>query len=292
MDGFKVGDALAVGMSRSALYGRRFHRPFHGVRTDAAPTDHLELCRAAAILLPPSAVFSHRSAALLHGMPLPRSAEPIEVDACVFEPAHRPRATGIVGHRIARNGQRIADVQGLRVFAPEEAWVQLGATLAVNDLVVLGDYLVTGDEPYSGKAPPTTAERLDDALTRHSGRRGARALRLARDRIRYGSLSPQETRLRLALVEAGLPEPELNFRVAAGDGRVGAMIDLAYPVFGVAIEYLGDHHRQTAAAYRKDIARREWLASRGWDVVFVTAADRFAEVALRVREAMRRARGG
>jgi very-short-patch-repair endonuclease len=69
------------------------------------------------------------------------------------------------------------------------------------------------------------------------------------------------------------------------------MVDLAYPVFGVAIEYLGDHHRQTAAAYRKDIARREWLVQRGWNVIFVTAADPFTDVTRRVKDALRRSAG-
>lgn len=292
MDGFRVEDALAVGMPRSSLYGRRYHRPFHGVRTDRVPRDHLEKCRAAALALTPGAVFSHRSAAVLHAMPLPRSAEPTEVDVCVFEPQHRPRGAGIAGHRLAQNGQRVVSMHGLHVFAPEEVWVQLGESLPPDELVALGDFLITGDEPYSGTPPPVSRELLEAALLRHGGRRGARALRSALPRIRYGSLSPQETRLRLALVAAGLPEPEPNYKVRSSSGRVVAMIDLAYPTFGVAIEYLGDHHRSTADAYRKDIARRERLVQSGWDVVFVTAADDFPEVATRVRTAMRRARGG
>lgn len=292
MDGFRVEDALAVGMPRSSLYGRRYHRPFHGVRTDRAPRDHLEKCRAAALALPPGAIFSHWSAAVLHGIPLPRQAEPAEVDVSVFEPGHRPRGAGIAGHRLAHNGQRIVRLHGLNVFAPEEAWVQLGASLPPDELVVIGDYLITGDEPYSGSPPPVGRELLDAALARHGARRGAASLRSALPRVRYGSLSPQESRLRLALIDAGLPEPASNYTVRNASGRVTAMIDLAYPAFGVAVEYLGDHHRLTADAYRKDIARRERLVQSGWEVVFVTAADDFSAVATRVRTAMRRARGG
>ena len=291
MDGFRVADAVAVGMPRRRLYDGRLHRPFHGVRTDHRPADHLELCRAATLALPSGAVISHRSAAILHGMPLPRHAEPVAVEVCVFEPEHRPRVEGIVGHRVAVNGQRVVRIDGLQVFAPEEVWVQLGESLAPDDLVVIGDHLITGSEPYDGARPPVTRAQLDDALSRHGSRRGARALRLASPRVRYGPLSPQESRLRLALEDAGLPAPELNYRVTGADGRVGAMIDLAYPSFGVAIEYLGDHHRLTAAAYRKDIARREWLVQRGWSVVFVTAANSFTDVARRVRAALRLASG-
>ncbi|GIT81516.1 hypothetical protein LLS1_31850 [Leifsonia sp. LS1] len=292
MDGFRVEDGLAVGMPRSSLYSKRYHRPFHGARTETAPRNHVELCTAATLILPPDAVISHRSAALLHGIPLPRSAEPRDVDVCVFEPAHRVKARGVIGHRITPNGQRQLWMHGVRVFAPEEAWVQLGSILTTEELIVAGDYVVTGDQPYNGSAPPATTGQLESALERYGARRGARTLRSAFARIRYGSLSPQETRLRLALEDAGLPTPEPNYRVGGDDGRTAAMIDLAYPAAGVAIEYLGDHHRLTAEAYRKDIARREWLVQRGWNVVFVTAADEFGAVAERVRTALRASRGG
>lgn len=92
----------------------------------------------------------------------------------------------------------------------------------------------------------------------------------------------------MALEDAGLPSPELNYRVAGPTGSTAVMIDLAYPASRVAVEYLGDHHRATSAAYRKDIARREWLVDQGWDVVFVTAADSLPAVATRVRSALRR----
>ena len=66
------------------------------------------------------------------------------------------------------------------------------------------------------------------------------------------------------------------------------MIDLAYPEAKIAIEYLGDHHRTDRETYRDDIRRREMLVQLGWDVIFVTAADSFDDVALRVRRALHR----
>ena len=290
MDAFRTRDALAAGSTRGELNSRRYHRPFHGVRTRTHPITHADLCRAAAVLLPPGAVFSHRSAASLHGIPLPRHAEPLQVDVSVFHPERPPRVHGICGHQLLPNDQRIVTLDGLRVLAPEEVWLQLGPLLAPAELTVAGDYLVTGDEPYSGKAPPASRELLEDALRRHGSRRGSRRLRQAIARIRYGSLSPQETRLRLALEDARLPSPELNYRVLDDSHRVVAMIDLAYPGHRVAIEYLWDHHRATAQAYRDDIRRRELLVHRGWDVIFVTADDAFPEVAVRVGAALSRSR--
>ena len=183
-------------------------------------------------------------------------------------------------------------IKGLNVIGPEDTWAQLSATLSVSDLVVIGDYLATGDEPYSGKPPPSTLEQLAGAVRRHGRRRGVRSLRSALEYVRYGSMSPQETRLRLALVDAGLPEPEPNHRVVDGRGRLLALVDLAYPAHMVAVEYLGDHHRTDAEVYHKDIARREMLVERGWFVILVTAGDRFPFVVDRVRRALLRSSPG
>jgi very-short-patch-repair endonuclease len=288
MDGFRSRDALAEGVTRWELYSGQFAAPFHGMRSHRAPKDHLELCRAAMVVLPERAAVSHRSAAVLHGFPLPAGAAPDQVDISVFEPHRSPRLSGVRPHQLTPTGQRVVTVDGLRLLSPEDTWVHLGALLGRDDLVAAGDYAITGSEPYDGTKPPTTRSRLDAALHRHGRHRGVRNLRAAAEQIRYGSLSPRESRLRLALEDAGLPSPELNYRVAGPTGRTAAMIDLAYPASRVAVEYLGDHHRATSAAYRKDIARREWLVDHGWDVVFVTAADSLPAVATRVRSALRR----
>lgn len=288
MDAFRARDALDSGMSRWELYGGRYAAPFHGVRTRDAPTDHVGLCTAALTALPRHAVLSHRSAAIIHGIPIPAHAHLTEVEVSVFEPHRSPRLRGVKAHQLTPTGQRVVEVAGLRALSAEDTWVQLGTALAVPDLVAAGDFVITGSEPYDEKPPPATRSQLDGALRRHGRHRGVAALRLASERIRYGSLSPRESLLRLALEDAGLPSPELNYRVAAPDGRTAAMIDLAYPRAQIAIEYLGDHHRETPATFRNDISRREWLVERGWDVVFVTAGDDFSAVARRVRGALRR----
>ena len=58
-----------------------------------------------------------------------------------------------------------------------------------------------------------------------------------------GSASPGETRLRLALVRAGLPEPELNVRLYGVDGRYLGKPDIVYRRQRVVFEYEGDGHR-------------------------------------------------
>ncbi|MFF1571213.1 hypothetical protein ACFVWR_00570 [Leifsonia sp. NPDC058292] len=282
---FRVRDARAAGVGTGRLRGPSFQHPFYGMRSVGLDLDdHLQLCRAAAVVLPPACFFSHHSAAVIHGLPLPWRESPREVEVSVFEPARPPELHGVIAHQLRGNSQILRSVDGLRVLGVEDTWAQLSSSLSFDDLVVIGDLLITGTHPYDGAPPPSSIELLEGAVKRHGRRRGVRPLRLALDAVRYGSLSPQESRLRLALTAAGLPEPALNHPVT-DSGRTLAMIDLAYPQHRVAVEYLGDHHRTERETYRADI-RRELLVQLGWNVILVTAADDFHAVALRTRRAL------
>jgi very-short-patch-repair endonuclease len=79
-----------------------------------------------------------------------------------------------------------------------------------------------------------------------------------------------ETRLRLLLVGAGLPDPAVQYEVVAGGQRY--RLDLAYPGLRLAIEYDGDHHRERET-FRRDVARLNALRTAGWTVLRFTAAD-------------------
>jgi hypothetical protein len=272
-DSFTVREGLDAGIRRGALYGRGFSRPFRGVRSHTPIVDdHVAKCRAYSRLNRATHVFSHYSAAAIHGLPLPLHQHPDDVHVAVFAPEKPPQMRGVVAHELRPAGHRIVVQQGLRCFSPEDTWAQLSGTLSIADLVVMGDWLITGDEPYSGTPSPHTRSDLERALRHHGRRPGVRRLREALELVRYGSLSPQETRLRLELVGAGLPEPALNYRVEHASHPV-AMVDLAYPDRRLAIEYLGDHHRTDTATFREDVHRRERLTAAGWTTVFLTADD-------------------
>jgi hypothetical protein len=68
-----------------------------------------------------------------------------------------------------------------------------------------------------------------------------------------------ETRLRLLIVLAGLPEPTVDHRVHGASGRLLYRFDLAYPGWGLVIEYDGRQHAESAAQWRADIGRDEQL---------------------------------
>jgi very-short-patch-repair endonuclease len=219
------------------------------------------------------------SAAALLSVPLPRrlADEPVHITA--FAPRRAPQLRGVVSHELEPRDERLIDIGGMPIVGPADTWVRLATTLRESDLVVAGDFMITGDEPYSREPPLCTLDDLGCAVRRHAGVRGSVRARRALELIRYGPLSPQESRLRLLLGRAGMPEPELNFRVRCDAGSRVAMVDLAFVAERVAIEYQGRHHRTDSETYEDDIIRRERLEGEGWAVIYVTSRelDRYPE---------------
>ena len=82
--------------------------------------------------------------------------------------------------------------------------------------------------------------------------------------------SPMETRLRLVLVFAGLPRPQVNARIEDKHGRFLARVDLYYPGPRVAIEYDGGTHRDSLV---EDDRRQNRLLGAGIHLLRFTAPD-------------------
>jgi hypothetical protein len=91
--------------------------------------------------------------------------------------------------------------------------------------------------------------------------------------LRPGVDSPQETRLRLIIVRAGLPEPDVNVPVFDAAGEWIGSPDLGYGAYRIALQYEGDVHRSNPRRWRQDIARDEAFADAGWLVLRTTADD-------------------
>jgi hypothetical protein len=92
------------------------------------------------------------------------------------------------------------------------------------------------------------------------------------------TVSPMETRIRVAIHRYGLPPPQLQFPVGP------FLLDLAYPEIRLAIEYDGRDHRTAERAIR-DLRREAYVTRRDWEVLRLPAATVFSprEVAIRVR---------
>ncbi|HYO03427.1 MAG TPA: hypothetical protein VET27_16760 [Mycobacterium sp.] len=112
---------------------------------------------------------------------------------------------------------------------------------------------------------------VDAISERYPGARGIRGMRHAIEYVDAGAESPQETRLRLLLVQSGVPRPMTQIPVADDRGRVVRRIDMGWPRWMVGAEYDGEQHFNGPDDYANDIERLEFLANRGWTIVRVSA---------------------
>jgi very-short-patch-repair endonuclease len=82
-----------------------------------------------------------------------------------------------------------------------------------------------------------------------------------------------ESRLRLRILDAGLPRPVCQHPVFDGpEPWPSFRLDLAWPASRVAAEYDGAHHLGSAKQ-RNDHRRHNRLRELGWRVFVFTAAD-------------------
>jgi very-short-patch-repair endonuclease len=135
--------------------------------------------------------------------------------------------------------------------------------LDVPALVAVGDFLL--------RSGLTDEAQLHHALGAADGRRGVRRAGSAGDLLDAGAESAQESVLRVHLVRAGLPRPEVNGWIADPSGVRRYRGDLVYRRQRVIVEYEGAHHRDPTQ-YAADLRRRNDLLAWGWRVVHVEAA--------------------
>ncbi|WP_127473305.1 hypothetical protein [Microbacterium sulfonylureivorans] len=212
----------------------------------------------------PAAVFSHATAAHLHGMPLPpRLALSTTLHVSVARQEDRPRIDGIDSHLSPRDVRTVARVGDLRVTPPVSTWVALASVLTVRELIVVGDHLVRR------RAPDATVADLRRAVERSAGRHGIKRLRAAVELVRPRTDSPKETELRMILLDHGLPEPVVNHPIRDQWDRLIRHGDLAYPDHRVLIEYDGEIHRLDEAQYRLDKEQLDRILAEGWVVIHV-----------------------
>lgn len=114
----------------------------------------------------------------------------------------------------------------------------------------------------TGAFNPTEVLDLAARYPRARRRRRVAAL-VARADGRSGS--PMESRLRLTLVDGGLPVPQVQYPVQDPDRRTAVWLDLAYPELRIGIEYEGEDHTRPERVLR-DVSRYTNLVDAGWRV--------------------------
>jgi hypothetical protein len=248
---FSRAEARAARIAIRKLSGPGFHRIFFNLYVCATtPITALLRARAALKVSPGGSHASHFTAGEIWGGCVPQQAR-----THVSSPREGSRCQrrGIRNHDVSKAAQVVTH-EGVRISSPTQTFLDLADEVDLVDLVVFGDSMV--------KAGRFTLEALIEAADAWRGP-GRRLARRAARLVREGVDSPMESRLRMLIVLAGLPEPQVNFIVRNAGGGWLMRFDLYYPEFRLIIEYDGRQHAEDDDQWDHDIDRREQLDR--WD---------------------------
>lgn len=282
LTGPATGSTAALrGISRWQLRHRDVVRLSRDTYLPRAALQKLPL-RIAAVLLtaPDDAVVSHLTAASLWGVGVPMQRHEdarvhLTVAAGSAVRGRRDRAI----HRGRLAPAEVTTRLGLRLTTPERTWRDLAAVLPPPALLAVTDQLLGS---WSNR------EALAAALDRRPTGRGAARARSVIPLGDHRAGSPMESVLRWLLHAAGIPPPELQFRISTTSGRLVGIADMAWPARKLLVEFDGDVHRERRV-FVNDLRRQNRLVAEGWTVLRFTSADVYGrpdEVIAAIRRAL------
>jgi hypothetical protein len=254
--------ALAAGLLTSKQLRRRsYRRLVHGVYADPGlPLDHRLRCRGVALLLPPGVAIGGHSATAWYGAPFAGVHDPVTV---VRPPAVEwkgPR--GVRVHRSQTTLDIVLDADDVPITTPLRTAWDTAALEPVGTAVAALDAMV--------RAGAVNLSELSTLARSGTGHWGVAKVRRAVELVDPRAESPPESRVRVALVLAGLqPVPQYD---VYSEGAFVARTDLAFPEARLAVEYEGAYHFEGDQIVRDD-ARYDRLRAAGWTVIRLSAAD-------------------
>jgi hypothetical protein len=257
---FTTAEARVVGVTRDQLRGAAYCRLGAGLYrwVGLKETPQLML-RAVARRLPDGAAFSGRTALWLHGLDV-EPCDPIEVT--IPEPFGASRRVGATVHRTALTRAEIVHRRDLPTTSALRTVVDLGGRAPLTEGVVAADQAL--------HAELVTTAQLRTYIAEHPLSKGIARLRRVVALAEPLAESPMETRLRMLLLLAGLPRPEVQVSLYDEEGQFLARPDLLYRVQRLAIEYDGDNHRDRLV---EDNRRQNGLLAAGFRLLRFTASD-------------------
>jgi len=280
-DVFTAAQALAAGLSRNQLRGGRFRPVCRGVYTTGDPADLMVRAKAALLVAGPGTMLGGVTVLIMCGVWLPQAL----LDDTRIHVVIPPRRVGpemgfIKATRscLTLHPMEFGDVLGVH---PAQAWLQMATQLSKTDLIVAADSLMRR------KATLATRDEIEKVVAHHAGGRGVALARGALRLARAGVESPMETRLRLAIVAAGLECPLVDYPFQPLPHAKEYRFDMAYPAQQLAVEYDGSIHADPLKM-RDDRTRRRLLEDAGWRIITATASDLpdFTSVVASVRAAL------
>jgi hypothetical protein len=257
---FTLEDARRAGMTREQLQTAAWRHLRYGLYAWAGlSATPMLILSALHLRMPDGAAFSGRTAAWLHGLDLPPCA-PVEVtipDRC------RVSARAGVSAYLSNLGDGdVVRRRGLPTTSTLRTVTDLGRRQPLVEAVVAVDMAL--------HAPLATPADLWGFVDAHRGAKGIARLRRVLQLAEPASASAMESRLRMLLVLAGLPRPEVQVPIYDDQGRFLGRPDLFYRRQMVAIEYDGGNHRERLVA---DDRRQNLLLNFGILMLRFTAPD-------------------
>ena len=171
-------------------------------------------------------------------------------------------ADGLVVHR--RDGAPLVTWKTRPATAPAWTAVEVARSLRrPRGLATLDAALRSGT---------CTRPELWRAAVVQAGRRGIVAVRDLIPLADGLAESPMESEARLAMIDGGLPMPQLQYDVVDGNGE-RRRLDFAWPDYRVAVEYDGLDWHSGPDAMRRDRRRSAALMDVGWVVIAIMFED-------------------
>ncbi|MFJ5954419.1 DUF559 domain-containing protein [Paenarthrobacter sp. NPDC092416] len=291
---FTLEEAITAGVARPQLWRRpEIESVSRGLYRHADWDFELTAAARSLSASSPGAWVSHVTAARIHGLCLPPWLSDSN-ELHLSKPRHlQPvRRKGVIGHTVLVSEDEIENVHGICISTRARTWLDLARRLPLSDLVCLGDELIRIPRPeFEGRTDSfTTIAALRTMVDRHKNFQGVVRAREALEIMRVGADSAPETLLRLAMLDAGIPEPELQVRLRPDD-PFSPSADLGFRGRRVAIQYDGGHHLEEAQAL-SDRRRDKAFEAAGWVVLKFgkeDLADNFAKATRRIKKVLRTA---
>jgi hypothetical protein len=156
-------------------------------------------------------ILSHRSAAVLRGVPFTGRHDP-DVDVLTSAADGTRREHGFVKHATRSLELEVTEVDGLRVTSVARTVVDLATTLPFRDAVAAADWALK-----QGVSREELVALLDELARGAAWKRGMRVIAFADER----SGSPGESKSRALIDELGFPAPDLQTRFDDAFGLIG-----------------------------------------------------------------------
>ncbi|MCZ9883325.1 DUF559 domain-containing protein [Arthrobacter sp. B2a2-09] len=290
---FTLAQAQAQGVPRSRLLRADVERVSRSLYRPIGWDFDLESAARALSAATPGAWISHVTAARLRCSCLPPwLADSTELHLSKPRSLPGARRKGVIGHRVTAAVNEVESVDGIRLSTRPRTWLDMARLLPLNDLVCMGDELIRiPRQALEGRDTPfANLDELRALVERHPNLQGVVRARQALELMRVGADSAPESLLRLAMLDAGIPEPELQLKLRTDD-PFSPSADLAFRQRRVAIQYDGGHHLAEAQTL-SDRRRNKAFEAAGWTVLVFRKddlADGFELATKKIKKALRSA---